>query len=418
MCKDYNKMSKIKIKNFGPIKSGFKENNGYIDISKVTIFIGNQGAGKSTVTKLISTMTWLEKALIRGDLKEKDLTVSNRFKKKHCGYQNIQNYFIDNTEIEFKGKAYSFSYKNGNFKVLKNPTNNYQVPKIMYVPAERNFVSAVDKPNLLKNLPNTLYTFLDEFENSKQELKENISLPVSKVKFEYQKFNKISWIIGSDYKIRLSEASSGFQSFVPLFLVTRYLSLAINKEYDTSKKGLSVEEEKRIKQEIESILSNKNLTEDIKKASLEVLSSKFKNSCFINIVEEPEQNLYPTSQKDILFKLFEFTNSNAGNGLIITTHSPYIISYLTLAVKGYSVLQKLKKSTNAETLRNKLESIIQSKACINAEDASVYEISENGIINRLRTYDGLPSDDNFLNKLLAQSNLLFDEFLEIEELCQ
>ena len=56
-------MSKIRIKNFGPIKEGFQENNGWIDIKKVTLFIGNQGSGKSTVAKLISTFTWLEKSL-------------------------------------------------------------------------------------------------------------------------------------------------------------------------------------------------------------------------------------------------------------------------------------------------------------------------------------------------------------------
>jgi len=61
-------MSKIRIKNFGPIKEGFLEDDGFLDIKKVTIFIGNQGSGKSTVAKLISTMMWLEKALYRGSV--------------------------------------------------------------------------------------------------------------------------------------------------------------------------------------------------------------------------------------------------------------------------------------------------------------------------------------------------------------
>ena len=56
-------MSRIRIKNFGPIKEGFQENNGWVDIKKVTLFIGNQGSGKSTIAKLISTFTWLEKSL-------------------------------------------------------------------------------------------------------------------------------------------------------------------------------------------------------------------------------------------------------------------------------------------------------------------------------------------------------------------
>ena len=52
-------MGKIKIKNFGPIKEGYQDNDGWIDIKKVTVFIGNQGSGKSTVAKLISTFVWI-----------------------------------------------------------------------------------------------------------------------------------------------------------------------------------------------------------------------------------------------------------------------------------------------------------------------------------------------------------------------
>ena len=47
-------MSRIKIKNFGPIREGFLENEGWMDVKKVTVLIGDQGTGKSTVAKLIS----------------------------------------------------------------------------------------------------------------------------------------------------------------------------------------------------------------------------------------------------------------------------------------------------------------------------------------------------------------------------
>ena len=95
-------MSKIKIKNFGPIKEGLIEGDGFMDVKKVTVFIGNQGSGKSTVAKLISTFTWMEKALVRGDIKAKDLEIYNRFRKKHCAYQNIHNFFRDESEIEYQ----------------------------------------------------------------------------------------------------------------------------------------------------------------------------------------------------------------------------------------------------------------------------------------------------------------------------
>ncbi|OQX97045.1 MAG: hypothetical protein B6I24_10100 [Bacteroidetes bacterium 4572_128] len=420
-------MSKIRIKNFGAITSGFAENNGFIDISKISIFIGNQGVGKSTIAKLISIMTWLEKALIRGDLKEKDITRYNRFQKKHCAYKNIHNYFKHDTEIEFQGKSYFFLYQDTNFSISKNDTNSvldsinldYKMPKIMYVPAERNLLSVFDRPNLLKNLPNTLHTFLNEFENAKQELKEEVILPFDNIKFKYQKQNKISSIIGENYKIKLSEASSGHQSVIPLFLVSQYLAKTVNQESNYSKTILSVEDTKKIKKKIKKLLMFKDeLSEDIIKMSLQVLTAQFHNSCFINIVEEPEKNLFPTTQKNILFKLFEFANSNLANELLITTHSPYIISYLTLAIKSYQVLQKVKNSDDRLNLTEKLNKIIQTASCINPNDACVYEVLDDGSICKLSTYNSLPSDDNFLNQLLAESNIVFDELLDIEELCE
>lgn len=42
-------MSRIRIKNFGPIKKGCEDNDGWIDIKKVTAFIGNQESGNPTL---------------------------------------------------------------------------------------------------------------------------------------------------------------------------------------------------------------------------------------------------------------------------------------------------------------------------------------------------------------------------------
>jgi predicted ATPase len=409
-------MSQIKVKNFGPIKSGFAENNGFIDISKITVFIGNQGTGKSSIAKLISTFSWLEKQLYRGNLEINDVTSNKRFFNTCFKYQNLKNYFLPETEIEYRGNAYIFNYVNGKlYGLSNNNSQKYILPKIMYVPAERNFFSVVKGAEKLKRLPQSLFAFFEELERSQQELSESLTLPVGDVKLEFDKINSSLNILGQDYKLNISESSSGFQSFIPLFLVSRNIALSISQNQDYSQTKLSGEEQKRLKTEIEKILSNDNLSEELKKAALELLSSKYKNECFLNIVEEIEQNLFPKSQKDVLYKLLEFANLTEGNTLILTTYSPYIINYLTLAIKGYQVLQKILDLPNSNLLKEQLENIVPQASCVCDEDSIVYELTEGGEIIKLSTYEGLPTDENYLNSFLAETNNLFDDLLEIEE---
>ncbi|MBS3028587.1 MAG: ATP-binding protein [Dolichospermum sp. DET50] len=424
-------MSQIKVKNFGPIKSGFAENNGFIDIRKITVFIGNQGTGKSSIAKLISTLSWLEKQLYRRNLEIKYVTRRNRFVNTYCNYQNLKNYFLPETEIEYLGNAFYFSFQDGKLNIdpitpyffnimcignnIHKGYKEYIVPKIMYVPAERNFFSVVKGAEKVKGLPQSLFAFFEELERSQQELSESLTLPVGDVKLEFDQKNNTLNIIGSDYKLNISESSSGFQSFIPLFLVSRNIALSIGQNKDSSQNELSAEEQQRLKTEIEKILSNDNLSEEFKKAALEVLSSKYKNECFLNIVEEIEQNLFPKSQKDVLYKLLEFANLTEGNTLILTTHSPYIINYLTLAIKGYKVLHKIINLPNTDLLKEQLENIVPQASCVSDEDSIVYELTECGEIIKLSTYEGFPSDDNYLNSFLAETNNLFDNLLEIEE---
>ncbi|ELY2009985.1 AAA family ATPase [Flavobacterium psychrophilum] len=407
-------MAKLKINNIGPIKNTSNFKNEYIEFDGVTVFIGNQGTGKSTISKIYSTLAWIEKALVRGDFNINYISQYNRFKKQ-LAYQNIGNYLNDDSYIDYIGKAYQIIYRNGKVEVIENldKDSEYLFPKIMYVPAERNFVSTVERPDLVKRLPLPLYTFLEEYEYAKQNLSETITLPIGNIKFEYRKQNKKSWLIGEDYKIDLLEASSGYQSLVPLFLVTNSLSKIISNENNASFKERNVVDENKIRNQIDKIFSNDKISEDIKTLLLEKLSSKYKYSSFINVVEEPEQNLYPTSQKGILFSLFSNKNKNDLNKLIITTHSPYIINHLTLAIKAFMV-----KPTIDDSLFGELNDIVPLDAAINPSTVNIYQLDESGNIEKLDNYKGLPSDENFLNEFLGAFNDDFVKLLEIEEKCQ
>jgi predicted ATPase len=404
-------MSRIKIEHFGPIREGYTANQNWMDIKKVTVLIGDQGSGKSTVAKLVSTFTWLEKALVRGDLKEKDLEVYNRFQKKHCAYQNIHNFFRPDTRLEFQGAAYDFSYEEGRFRVLKKANGRPQVPKVMYVPAERNFVSAVVQPEKLRYLPLTLFTFLEEFIRSNEEADGSIQLPINNLEYRFDKKKRDFKIIGDAYEILLSEASSGLQSAIPLFLVSKNLAEGIDKESSQTKAKMNSEDQKRLRQHLLKILLDQNPNEGLQNSARELLSSLTKNDYFVNVVEEPEQNLYPVSQRLILNSLLGFNNLNPRNQLIMTTHSPYLVNYLTLAVKA----EQLSKSLTGDAQFAQLYEIVPQNAMLHASDMVIYELDETtGLIQQLETFDGLPSDENRLNGILGESNEFFAQLLELE----
>ncbi|MCH7402783.1 AAA family ATPase [Belliella kenyensis] len=413
-------MSRIKIKNFGPIKNGCSSNEGWIDIKKVTCFIGNQGSGKSTVAKLISTFTWIEKSLVRGDYNKKWFERKNKLKNQYLNYHRLENYFKSNdsekTVIEYEGDAFSIIYENGILNINEVQNKEYPLPQIMYVPAERNFITYVKTPKELKLSSESLKEFLTEFDNAKNEIKGFENLPINNVGIEYDRLNDTLNVKGEGYKVKLTEASSGFQSLVPLYLVSNYLANSVKKQSETSKETMSSEELQRFKKGVEDIWKNNSLTDEQKRVALSVLSSKFNKTAFINIVEEPEQNLFPTSQWQMLQSLLKCTSMNKGNKLIMTTHSPYIINYLSIAIQGEFLEKELKKSVNKKTLLPKLYRLIPKESLISANDIVVYQLDEkDGSIKKLETVDGIPSDKNYLNETLSESNLLFDSLLEIEQ---
>ncbi len=214
------------------------------------------------------------------------------------------------------------------------------------------------------------------------------------------------------------EASSGFQSIVPLFIVTKHLTKIIKKEESLSHKEISVDEQKKIRKEINKIIGSAKISEDVRRTLLEELSARFQYSCFINIVEEPEQNLYPTSQKEILFELLNSKNEVESNQLVVTTHSPYIINYLTLSIKAHGVKRKIRSSDGNQALLADLSEIVPPNSTIDDSVVSIYQLNDSGEIRRLPDYNGLPSDENSLNEFLAQSNDLFIKLMEIEDKCR
>jgi len=407
-------MAKIKIKNFGPIKEGYLEKDGWLDVKKVTVFIGNQGSGKSTVAKLISSFMWLEKALIRGDIKA---PVTHTDFIELIEFHRLQNYLEPNTEIEYEGEYYHLkivSSSNNAKKAIEAKRLNkktVRLPKIMYVPAERNFLSSIENINKVSNLiVGSLQNYSVEFRNAQLAHKGKlVDLPINGTKVFYDPKDDENYLVFGQKRLKLSEGSSGFHSIVPLHWVTKYLIDFVKKGEKKLLELLSTDQTVRRNNELKE-LNTLGLDEKALKAREKKINDKYVCKYFVNIVEEPEQNLFPTSQRLLLNSLLAFNNGN--NMLVMTTHSPYLINFISLAVKA----NDLKNRINNKELENKLYEVVPKASTVNPNDLAIYQLDEkDGSIKMLSNFEGIPSDKNFLNESIRTGNIEFDKLLEIEE---
>ncbi|GHU13476.1 hypothetical protein FACS1894161_3470 [Spirochaetia bacterium] len=434
-------MVRLRVKEFGPLTTGYNRGDGWLDIRRVTFFCGPQGSGKSTLAKLVSAFSWIEKALMRGDFTTKDL-IFDVLQNERFEYLGIGAYLRKETEIEFEGQAYSFCVKKQKLITKKSGDRHYIRPKIMYVPAERNLLTTANEQSVktYKGLPKPLYTLLEEYEKAKPAIKK-IALPIGDTVFFYDENKGTSFLTKSDgtYPIPVSEGASGYQSVLPLILVSRFLAEPKRFDVSSSVQPLDYNVKNRIKSEIKTMLPTHGIELQLPstmetnefKAVLEAAGinysfgqdnvltlnkgphkdiinflAGFYNQSFLNIVEEPEQNLYPASQREVLFDLFSCVNKNENNQLIVTTHSPYMIYYLTLAIKAFELLK-------AGVPVKKLKGIIAYDAAINGADTVLYELSKKGEIRKLPAYKNMPSDENILNKEIIKGNSDFNKLLRI-----
>ncbi len=99
----------------------------------------------------------------------------------------------------------------------------------------------------------------------------------------------------------------------------------------------------------------------------------------------------------------------------MTTHSPYVINYLSIVIQGYELRRKIEKSDKAGLLREKLNKVVSEKSLVSSNSVAIYELDAKGMIRRLPDFEGIPSDNNVLNEMLKEGNQIFDALLEIEE---
>ena len=130
------------------------------------------------------------------------------------------------------------------------------------------------------------------------------------------------------------------------------------------------------------------------------VAHRFFNSCVIQILEEPEQNLFPASQKQMLFDLLQDLNRSNHNKTLITTHSPFLLPYINVAMKAFEL----------SAAGGDVSSLVPEESCIDASAVNVYEFRE-GCIIPLEKKRNISSDENMLNEELEKTNELFRALL-------
>jgi len=374
-------MATLTIKNIGPIKS--VEN---IELNKVNVFMGPQSSGKSTIAKIISYCTWVEKKYLRDGLPNRpDINDLVKYHRLTNGYLCAESSFHYQSEL----MSLSWDTTN-NFIMYLNPLNKRYNSKVLYIPAERNFVSVFSDIITYAKEWDSIRGLIDNWFEAKRKYDSNNRLEILELGVRYFSHNDSDKLYLDEEKkeISLQIASSGLQSVVPLLTLADYALRGIYAE----SKPMSVEEQDELVKEYNKMLQQKRENNDnIDSKDLELLLNLLLSKNYANsqlIIEEPEQNLFPSTQRDLMYHLLKLITGERDHRLTITTHSPYILYALNNCMMGYLVKEKMIQDEDYVGLKS-------LKSAINPTTVSVWQISDKGTVYRIQGEDKLIESNYF-----------------------
>lgn len=251
-----------------------------IELKDVMVFIGPQGTGKSTIAKVISG--------IRDD--ENGFVGQRGIIELLNGYHlelDLKNDFL--VKYRYRGAKVEFSKKESRVTIL-----SYQPCQTRYIPAERGFLPHLLDASLAFQeadlpIPRTLLKFGSLFQKARFNIPE---LKINGTGLTYRFENGQDRVFhDSNESVRLSNSASGVQALLPMMLVIEHL----------------------------------------------IRKNQPKGNSFV--IEEPELNLYPKTQKALTENLVEKC-TQGNNKLILTTHSPYILTSLDNLILADNVVRE------------------------------------------------------------------------------
>lgn len=396
-------MSRLIVRNIGPIKEVD------IDLKKVNVFIGAQSSGKSTLAKIISFCTWLDKHK-ESEIEKKETGVIHLLKSYH---RLTDEYFSEDSSIIFQGDNIVYAYNGtegalslanvegahlNNKEILYYASGRSTNPKVIYIPAERNFVSAV--PNLRKYAEDkdNLQDFVNTWYEVKRKFPKDKALEVLNLgfKYYYQEENYRDFVILEDgtKNIPLESSSSGLQSIIPLLVLVKWMSEGIYEE----EKPYSPEDNEMIEKLLAGTIKVDTIPDAFNRFVGFLFGRIYTHTQFI--IEEPEQNLFPETQCELMYYILSSVNHGKNHRLVMTTHSPYILYALNNSMDGYSVSDKL-----PENIKSTIKS---ASSFINPDDVNIWQIRD-GKLESIK--DGDSVGQHYFNEIM---NSILDDYYKIQ----
>ncbi|UPZ17661.1 AAA family ATPase [Flavobacterium humidisoli] len=243
----------------------------------------------------------------------------------HFADKRIKKLKVDNDDIDWLLDILERERKIDDYFFLLNQLVNC-FPNIflfdsIYIPSERSFLHLISENifGLINNnvkIPKYLLTIGQEYEKAINTIKE-LPLSIIDKKIKYKREGKTSYIYHNENeKVDLLESASGLQSIIPILLLVEY-SKTLKEEYN-----------------------------------------------FNFVVEEPELNLYPKAQHELIKYLVKNCLYERKN-LILTTHSPFVLASINNLLLAHDKGQKKTKEVNK---------IIKKESWLNPKNFIAYEL--------------------------------------------
>lgn len=371
-------MQKIIVKDFGPI------NNVEIEIGKITLLIGEQATGKSTISQLIYffkslkedffTLLYNRTGHVGSEKKLQDdffAVIRKKFynffgSTKHIGNFSIKYFYSNSKTITlslFNNKSLKCDFDNTFFRSVIfeseklvnaiNQTSNHKnaYDLIAEEQSKSKFISRLASlvNNHFEDEKTSLYipagriattNYAEYFD---KDVNDDVTLEKENSKNSDEKIQNVGLILISDFLKKVSNINKRFRD--------KDFSTLIQEEYQIFK-SINKNEKERLElfnNHINEILKGDykndkygeklylNKTEYVylknassgQQESIRILQDLFlillnKEKVF-RVIEEPEAHLFPLAQKKLI-ELIALVANNTDSEFIVTTHSPYVLS--------------------------------------------------------------------------------------------